>query len=237
MKYPVLFLIIILHGFTPVFGQESAVQTDSSVVDVRSPDPDRINEYASDSDFIYEEEPEEMMSLLELILLRIFEFLNEFFEGSVANNVLHIFLILVLIGVVTLIVNQFMQGNIKNAFLGSSASNSIEMSLEKSGIEETDIESLINQAIASKNFREAVRLTYHKALQDLNRANIIRWGLNKTNYEYLQEAGDHPATEPFKKLTTIYNYTEYGDFGIDKDGYEKVSLLYNRITGRLGANE
>lgn len=236
MKYPVLFLIILLQGFLPVSGQDSTVQPDTSVVELRSPDPDRIKDYVSDSDFIYEEEPEESISLLQLIYMKIFEFLNEFFDGSIANNILHIFLILILVGVVILIVNQFMEGNIKNAFLGSSSSDRIQMSLEKSGIEETDIESLINRAIAAQNFREAVRLTYHKALQNLNRANVIRWGLNKTNYEYLQEIGDHPSTEPFKKLTTIYNYTEYGDFGIDKAGYEKVNRLYRRITDELRAD-
>ena len=61
----------------------------------------------------------------------------------------------------------------------------------------------------------------------------MNWAANKTNHDYLFELDSHPSSEFFKKFTRIYEYTEYGEFGIDRDGFNNVRELYSRLIKQL----
>ncbi len=209
-------------------GQEE-LRTDSSEVNVRLADPDRLSEYRSDPELTYNESPEQSESLIAMIISEIVRFLDGMMGGETSGVVIRILFVLLLIGVIFLLLNQILKGNIRQAFYGKSASESVRFQRDPGAESEENLDHLIDQAVKSGNYREAVRLTYQKSLRDLSRAGMIEWASTKTNQEYIYETEPHPAAGPLRKLTRIYDYTEYGDFGIDSDGFSGVSDIYSRL--------
>ncbi|RNC79400.1 MAG: DUF4129 domain-containing protein [Balneola sp.] len=227
-----IFSLCYVHGFA----QEvyvSELSPDDSYVEVRDPNLTDIEDYANDPEFNYDVAVANSSSFWQNILLWILNKLDFFFSKTVGGTLVKLIFVLIFIGVIVLLVNQFIQGNLGSAFSGKSPSKKIRLSLGTEHIENEDLDQLLKNALAKKNFHDALRFTYLKALQALNAHEVINWAQDKTNHDYLLEIGDHPSKSSFKTLTTFYNYVEYGDFEIDEPGYKKVSETYSHFEQSL----
>lgn len=237
MKHLLLQMVLLILLLCNALAQDStatALPVDSSsVVDIRLASPDDINAYSDDPDFNYETDIVSGPTLLQRTLFWLFEKLDLIFGNTIGGIFLRVFFILIFIGVIILLINQFLQGNFSSAFSGKSASKKVGLNLESEHIEVVNLDALIEEALRKKDFKEAVRYTYHKALQLLNENEIIQWSYDKTNHEYLSEIGAHPVAAPFNRLTTIYDYVEYGDFSIDAKGFSRVNEVYNSFEQKL----
>mgnify|MGYP006272987279 CR=1 FL=1 len=201
-------------------------------VDVREPDPERIEAYKNQPEFTYDDTASGT-SIIGMLISEILRFLDGIFGDGAGSVVLRVIFVLLLAGVILLVVNQMMAGNIRSALTGKSASESIRFGKDPSTQHHENLAQLINNAVKSGNYREAVRLHYQKTLKELGDAGLIEWATNKTNHDYIYELESHPASDPFRKLTRIYEYTEYGDFGIGKDGYRNVTSLSRSVNSQI----
>ncbi len=77
----------------------------------------------------------------------------------------------------------------------------------------------IKQAEAGENYALAIRLYYLKALQDLMQRKLIRWQKDKTNGQYVRELSPTGLHFPFKNLTHIFDYVEYGEYPVEQSEY------------------
>ncbi len=220
-----------------LMAQQSELKADSSEVNVRLADPDRLSKYRSDLELTYDERPERSDSFIGLIISEIANFLDGMMGGETSGFVIRIIFVLLLIGVIYLLLNQVLKGNIRKAFYGKSASEAVRFQRDPGVESEENLDRLIEKAVTIGNYREAVRLTYQKSLRDLSRAGMIEWAINKTNQEYIYETEPHPAAGPLRKLTRIYDYTEYGDFGIDSNGFSGVTDSYTKLKNLLQQDE
>lgn len=226
-------LVICLAGLFVIAAPASAqVQADSSEVIVRQPAPDRIEAYRNDSEFMYDESAPER-SILLMLIEEVIRFFDEHLGEGTGSIVIRSLFVLVLIGVLFLILNQVMSGKISLALTGRSASEEIRFSRDPATHKSDDLNRLIDSAAEAGNFREAVRLLYQKTLKELSSAGLIEWATNKTNHDYLYEIDSHPSSDSFRKLTRIYEYTEYGDFGIGREGFNNVRTLYSSLSEQL----
>lgn len=215
---------------------EAQVPADSSSVNVRQPDPDRINAYKNDRAFMYDEAVPKT-SFITMLLSEIIRFFDDFLGDGTGSVVMRTIFVLALIGVMYLILNQVMNGKISSALTGRSASEQIRYSRNPATHKEEELDRMIDAAVNSGNYREAVRLLYQKTLKEFSRAGLIEWAANKTNHDYLHEIDSHPSSDAFRKLTRIYEYTEYGEFGIDREGFRSVNNLYNRLNRQLSGGQ
>lgn len=197
-------------------------------IDLREPDPERIEAYKNQEAFIYEEGAQGA-PIIGMVISEILRFLDGIFGDGAGNVILRVIFVVLLVGVIMLVLNQMMAGKISSALTGKSASESIRFSKDPSTRSDENLTKMINSAVSSGNYREAVRLQYQKTLKQLGEAGLIEWATNKTNHDYLYELNDHPASEPFQKLTRIYEYTDYGDFGISESGYRNVTTLSRSV--------
>jgi len=234
-RFKLLFMLLVLClGALFVFTSPAAaqLQADSSDVNVRQPDPGQIEAYRNDPAFIYDETVPET-SFISMLIGEILRFFDELFGEGTGNTVMRVFFVIALIGVMYLILSQIMSGNISSALTGRSASENIRYSRDPATQKDEDLNRMIDEAVEAGNYREAVRLLYQKTLKELSSAGLIDWAANKTNYDYLCEIDSHPSAGSFRKLTRIYEYTEYGEFGIDGEGFKSVRELYSRVNKQL----
>lgn len=79
-------------------------------------------------------------------------------------------------------------------------------------IREMDIPSMLQKALAEKNFKLAVRLYFLLLLRNLHDAGHIKWEKDKTNRDYLTELfSKENLYDDVRKLTLHYEEVWYGD--------------------------
>ncbi|MGZ8544504.1 MAG: DUF4129 domain-containing protein [Flavisolibacter sp.] len=77
----------------------------------------------------------------------------------------------------------------------------------------------IPKAISTGNFRMAVRLLYLQTLKEMTERNIIRYGHEKTNSDYLFQLHKSRYYDRFFRLTRHFDYTWYGGFNLDEQSF------------------
>ena len=97
-----------------------------------------------------------------------------------------------------------------------------DLSIEalRENLAEAELSSPISQAEAQGNYALAIRLYYLKALQDLMQQKLIRWQRDKTNGQYVRELSVMALRFPFKNLTRIFDYVEYGEYPVKQAEYD-----------------
>ena len=100
-------------------------------------------------------------------------------------------------------------------------------------IQNQDIQLLIDEALASGNYRLAVRYYYLLALQKLSAKDYINWQVQKTNHEYIFEIEDSYRRSYFRRVTDIYDYIWYGNFEVDETAFAKAQSAFNNLNNTL----
>lgn len=104
---------------------------------------------------------------------------------------------------------------------------------EEDIIQNQDIQSLIDEALAHGNYRLAVRYYYLLALQKLSGNELIDWQAQKTNHEYIFEIEDPKLRRQFRRVTDLYDYIWYGNFTVDASAFAKAQTAFNTLNSNL----
>ncbi|MDR9418909.1 DUF4129 domain-containing protein [Gracilimonas sp.] len=203
---------------------------DSSDIHARTVDSQTLDSLTSDEVFSYNEvapNPETLWSRIQRWLIQTIGYIMDNRWVSVAIR--FIFFLIFAIVFVGLI-NQILGGNLSSAFSKKSGAESLSLNIKASELQKTDYDVLLNKALSNQNFRDAVRILYLKALQQLDQSGLITWKPDKTNYDYVKELNAHPVHSSFKKLTYFYEYVEYGHFSIDESGFNNVERIFREFS-------
>jgi hypothetical protein len=131
-----------------------------------------------------------------------------------------IFWILLTVGFVALLIWFLATSNIRlfrRPLKGRDEGGMNEIPTEN--IFEIDYEAEIEQAIASGNYRVAVRLLYLRTLKLLSQKELISYTHEKTNSDYLQQLAGTALYKDFFRLTRHFEYTWYGQFELSPEGF------------------
>jgi len=106
--------------------------------------------------------------------------------------------------------------------------------LTSENIENIDIQTLIDNAENSEDFRLAIRYHYLLVLKTLSSKNFITFEEDKTNAEYLNEISHLKFSNHFAHTSYLYNYIWYGEFPVNADQYriakQRFRTLLNQVT-------
>ena len=89
-------------------------------------------------------------------------------------------------------------------------------------LESTELESYIERAVRTGDYRTAVRLYYLDVLKALSARGLLRWKRDKTNGEYLRELGDHPLRTGFREATRVFERVWYGRAELTADAFDRL---------------
>jgi hypothetical protein len=85
-----------------------------------------------------------------------------------------------------------------------------------------DWELALKKAEDAQDYRLAVRILYLQTLQKLNNQSLISYAEEKTNWHYVQKVFGTTYYEPFKVLTTYFDYIWYGNYNVEQERYQEV---------------
>ena len=177
------------------------------------------------------------------INLKYEQFINWLFGDYTPGGFLQ-FIIMIIPYLILVIVLGFVFWLITRLDPGSSLLNSpaepgVFLSEEEEIIQSKDIRQLIEEAIANKQYRLAVRYYYLLNLKRLDETGIIAYQFQKTNEDYAAEIKKESIKQQFRKITRLYDFIWYGDFKVSETEFrlaEKGFLQMNSVLEK-SANE
>lgn len=93
-------------------------------------------------------------------------------------------------------------------------------------IHEINFPESIAQFENNGEYRSAIRYQFLYILKKLSDKKIIVWNPEKTNKDYVAELKEQHLKSEFSKLSYIFDYVWYGEFGIDKEDYARFKQQY-----------
>jgi hypothetical protein len=117
--------------------------------------------------------------------------------------------------------------------LGKSRKTPLAYTESTENIHEINFDEEIEKAIASHNYRLAVRLLYLRSLKQLSDNGLIQWQPEKTNSVYVYELNNPSVRQSFVSLTRQFEYVWYGGFNIDGAAFGNINQLFQNFKKQL----
>ncbi len=232
------FFTLLVYTNSLVAQQDTTVVVyDISSVQIKEITDKDLKRYKQDSSFNYEIEKKEKNTWVKDIKAWFNNILHKFFKwlfgAEKAVGALSFFLriipYLLLVVLIFILIKFFINTNIKRLNSSKKNQNIVSLSEEEQIIKNENIEELITNAVAKKNYRLAIRYYYLLILKLMSEKKIINWELQKTNNDYINEINKIELRKKFTHITRLYNYIWYGDFPINELKYKIVALDFTNL--------
>jgi hypothetical protein len=128
---------------------------------------------------------------------------------------------------------KLLLGQNTSSFFNRKTATVNPLTIDEEHIEHLNLDTFIDDALAQKNYRLAIRYMYLKALKELSSNNIISWHFEKTNNDYYNEIKDPLLKDNFKKVSYLYDYVWYGEFDLDEIGFTNAQKDFERLTKNI----
>ncbi|MCT4581840.1 MAG: hypothetical protein N4A35_10515 [Flavobacteriales bacterium] len=110
-----------------------------------------------------------------------------------------------------------------------------EVKLEKAPVEiaKSELELMLEKALANKDYRLAVRIYFIFVLKDLSEKKWITWKKEKTNISYLMEMRGKKQYELFNESVSIFELVWYGNYTITDKDYDAIEPKFKTLLKEL----
>jgi hypothetical protein len=203
----------------------------------RIPTKEEIEDYKKSSDFNYERVYQQDQSWWDDFKKWLKDLFNELFDFPEVKSFDYWEAIMwVLITIAVLAIIYFGFRNEIAAFWGKrnvKSSTAIKTDFVDLTEDTITLETKLQNAIAQKEYAEAIRLYYTISLKSLIDAGLVEFRIDKTNSEYLFEIPTNTIRQPFKQLTFYFDYIFYGEFEATENIFLKTQEQYNILATHL----
>ncbi len=202
---------------------------DSLYVEVRQPGEAALDQFRNDPEFRYTEDFQYSKTFLGYIKYYLAKFFSKVFSLKNAGNWIRITLIVLLVAVAVFVLVRLLGVDVSGIFFKKPESVNLSESTIDENIHANGLNNLLEKALAGRQYRLAVRITYLIMLKRLSDAGQIHWQPDKTNRSYLNEIGGQPLRKLFSELTHLYEHVWYGDFDITAEHYNRFENDFNEL--------
>ncbi len=207
---------------------------DTSQVTLRLPSASVLNKFRKDSDFNYSQDTEYGKTIWDMIRYYFNKFYRQLYDIDGSGKLLRWLWIALLVGVAVFGLTKMLGVDVSGIFF-KKPEPIIDLSdtVIDENVAKDKLSAMLEKALAEKQYRLAVRLTYLIVLRRLSDTGQIHWQTDKTNRSYLNEIHDQSLRQSFANLTRSYEYVWYGDFDINAGHYRDIENDFNELNRRL----
>jgi hypothetical protein len=108
-----------------------------------------------------------------------------------------------------------------------------EVNEEASDIFSINFDTEIAKATKVENFRLATRLMFLQLLRTMSDTGIIQYRHDGTNLDYMMQLHGTPHYDDFFRLARHYEFSWYGQFGLDREKYNVIKKAFDNFEHRL----
>ncbi len=194
-----------------------------------------LENYRKDSRFAYSLPPEQRPSLLQLILLKLQQWLYSLFGNrGVANFFLGLLIFVFILGLGWTLFVLF--GGSTSNILYQPEKSKLDYSVEREDLDKIDFMRQIDVALQDQSYRKAIRLIYLYAIKLLSNQALIEPRPWKTNHDYLYELKSQKLKDDLSELNYYFDYVWYGDFTADKPLCDQALSTIRHLKQNLPAS-
>ena len=230
----ILFLVLNVFG-TYASEKDSIISIDSSKV-ARQHFSDEMADRYTGSQYNYDSLEGETENILGRAINWIFKKLSEVFGINLPpgwQQIVETIIYLILIVFAIYILIKFLLGNQAASFFSRKNKTVAPLNIQEEHIKNVDLDAYITSALKEENYRLAVRYMYLKSLKLLSLNNLIEWHFEKTNTDYYNEIENGDLKTHFKKISYWYDHIWYGEFALDKTGFENARKDFEKLNKNL----
>jgi hypothetical protein len=204
---------------------------DSSALVLHSPDTALLAAYRSDKDFEYFRDLNSgSLSWWGMVLL----WLNNLFYSMFSNEGITPYLRYTLLVIIFLFLVYRLFGGRFQGFLAGREGREPGISQLEYRVQAERLDADIEKEIREGKLRNAIRLMYIQLILDLEEKNLLRIRKEKTGRDYLDELKDHPVQPLFRDINRAFEYTWYGEFEPDREGFDIIRQNFELAKTSLG---
>jgi hypothetical protein len=209
-----------------------AVSIDSSPVTEKSFSEELSKKYTG-SDFDYESVEGEAQNFLGRAINWFFNKLGDLFGLTLSpewHDIIEFLVYLLLTVIVGYFIIKLLVGNSAGSLFTRKITSVAAINSKEEHLHSIDLDELIKEALAVKDYRLAIRYMYLKSLKELSLYNFIEWHFDKTNNDYSAEIEDPLVKSNFKKISYVYDYVWYGEFTLDEHSFFNAKKDFDQLT-------
>lgn len=221
--------ILLLLATVPFAATALPQPADTTMVNLRQPSPQQLNKYKQDKAFDYGSRIQSEKTLLQKVIAWLQKKIGQFTDQAPVQYILKILLILCIIGLVLLLVNRLINGNLRSLLKGASAEKPVEVTVHGQQDDHMEWNKLIGQAIGNGDYGLAIHYLYQRSLQQLEQQQYINLKQHKTNHDYLHEISNAKLQGVFRELLRHYQYSEYGGFTVSKEDFKQIQNRFSKM--------
>ena len=210
-----------------------AIPVDSSQTIVDRPSAERQKEIFYDKDYLFDKKGKPPVSWWDRFWDWFGRQMDEMFSTKTGTTFLLLFKWVLIIAGLGLIIFLLLKTDIRFLFYKKSKSGNIDFSEITEDIHKIDFDKQIDEAIAKKDFRKAVRLYFLKILKSLSDKNLIDWKPDKTNYDFYVELKEQNCQNDFRSVSVLYDYVWYGDFSLNENEFKTAAQQFRQFNEHL----
>ncbi|HTD98615.1 MAG TPA: hypothetical protein VK668_04990 [Mucilaginibacter sp.] len=206
------------------------LQTDTSAVKAHQFDEKKMRGFVNDKELQYDKSNVPGQSIWTLFWRWVWDHLfKNVFNSSESNSFFYYLFLSLGVIFIAFILFRITGINAIQIIRRDSKVVTVPYTESLENIHELDFDSEIDKAIATNNYRLAVRLLYLNSLKHLSDTGLINWQLEKTNTAYIYELPDGKKRQVFSLLTYQFEYVWYGNFYIDANSFQNISSLFQQF--------
>ncbi|MGZ3763446.1 MAG: DUF4129 domain-containing protein [Mucilaginibacter sp.] len=210
--------------------QPLVLQKDTAGVVIQKFEAKKLRDITRDKDFDYDNQNEPGQSLWAQIRHWLWvHFFSHMFESSDSNKFFYYLFISLGVIFAVFVIFKAIGIDAMQIIRGSAKTISVPYTESLENIHEVDFDAELDKAIASANYRFAVRLLYLSSLKFLNDKSLINWQIEKTNTEYINEIPEGSKRQTFYSLTRQFEYVWYGNFFIDANTFQSIRASFQQF--------
>ena len=88
---------------------------------------------------------------------------------------------------------------------------------------------LLAKAEQENDYVLAIRVSYSALLQMLDKKEVIRWDVSKTNQHYIYEIKNETWSRHFEEVSRIFDCVCYGEFPVDETAYRNIKRYFTEF--------
>jgi len=207
------------------------VTVDSSKV-VQKDFSENLSDKYSGSDYDYDSMEGNAENFFGRAITWFFDKMGQIFGIELSPEMYQVFKFIIyalLIVFAIYILVKLLVGNNASSFFSRESKIVAPLNIREEHIENVDLDTYIKNALREENYRLAIRYMYLKSLKLLSLSNIIDWHFEKTNSDYYREIESVSLKENFKQVSYLYDNIWYGEFSIDKRGFDNAKKDFESL--------
>jgi hypothetical protein len=252
----ILFMMVLLAGIATALPVKKTIKPnkvhlqlkiDSTKINVREFNTAAIKTYRSDPAFKYVEE-KTGITLWDRFWAWVWHLWEAFWQwvayifekifgnvamGKHAASVMKYVILGLAAGLLVYVIFKLLGINLLKLFRKNQLATGVPYTESLENIHEINFDESLENALAHKNYRLAVRLLYLRSLKQLTDNNLINWKIDKTNTAYLNELTDAEHRRQFSLVTRQFEYIWYGDFPVNGESFQRINAVFQEFKQRL----